>query len=122
MGKIYTAYYQNGTERIAADMSIGRANLFYQMTLLAEHYVQIPSGIAEENGQDEYPVEAETFLRFFERFWEIGWLGDTHGLFHNWARYAAGMVESIKGKPVEWIDRYGERLTIIRSGGSNELA
>lgn len=120
MGKFYTAYFQNGTERIAADMSTGRAKLFYEMTLLVEPYVQLPSGVADDNGQDEHPVEAEAFLQFFERFWEIGWLGEKHGLFHIWAQYAAGMVENISLEPREWVDRCGKRLSVLRSAGSGE--
>lgn len=116
VGKRFTARMPDGSERFLAGMPMGRSRLFVGMTRLLETDVlKMSSGIEDDQGQDEYSVNPEQFSRFFEALWVEGWIGEKRcGFFHNWARHAAGMVESMTLEAREWIDRNGERLEVIR--------
>ena len=122
MGKLFIARLADGTERFAADLSTDRARLFYDLTkLLEQKDVPLPSGLADDDGTDEYVIDADRFVAFFVRFWEIGWLGEHHaGLMHEWACLAAGMIENIIGTRQPWIDRRGEALIVRQYRGPDE--
>jgi len=100
MGKLYTAIMPNGSERFAADFSMGRAALFYDIALLLERHIQMPCGISPDFGEDEHMITPSEFIPFFERAWNEGWILETRGGFlSGWANYAAGMVENITLEP-----------------------
>ncbi len=121
MGKEFTAFLEDGTTRFAATMSAPRAVLFYDLAVLLERYVGLPCGIAPDDGSDEYQINPKQFVAFFERLWEKGWLGDSHGFIHGWAAHAAGMIENIEMKPRNWIDRNGISLEVQRYARANEI-
>lgn len=128
MGKLFTARMPDGSERFVAGMSMGRSRLFVSMTRLIEtEFLKMFSGIEDDHGQDEHSINPGQFCRFFEAFWGEGWVGEKRsGLFHNWARHAAGMVENMTLESREWVDRNGERLDVIRylrpdEGSAQEL-
>ena len=116
MGKLFTAVLPDGTERFAASMSNDRAKLFYELTVLLEHkFVNCSSGIQNDQGEDEYWIDPQQFIAFFEIVWEANWLTEhENGLLNGWARYAAGMIENITLKPRIWIDRNGHELKVRR--------
>ena len=115
MGKLYVANLSDGTQRTVASPGVGHAKLFYDLAMVAEGLLEMPSGIAADNGQDEHVVEAEQFMRFFERFWQEGWLGEKRGgLLYAWAQEAAGIIENITLTSKEWVDRNGEKLEVSR--------
>jgi hypothetical protein len=115
MGKDYKAKFADGTDRIVASFSMNRARLFYEITKIVEHYVALPSGVENDDGLDEHLVEAGQFVKFFERFWQIGWLADSNDSFlAGWSSFAAGIVENITLKPVTWIDRRGNAIQVRR--------
>lgn len=115
MGKYYTANFADGTDRIVASFSMNRARLFYEITKIIEYYVDLSSGVENDAGMDEHLIDAEQFVKFFERFWQIGWLADINDSFlAGWASFAAGIVENITLKPVTWIDRRGKAIQIRR--------
>jgi hypothetical protein len=115
MGKQFTAIMPDGSERFAAELSMGRAKLFYDIALLLERYVQLPCGITPDPGDDEHRIDPELFVLFFERVWSEGWLTDAHeGFISGWAAHAAGMIENIFLRPRSWVDRNGVKLSIQR--------
>ena len=115
MGKIYTAIIPDGSERFAADLSMGRAALFYDIALLLERYAGIPCGIAPDNGEDEHRIDTDLFISFFERLWDEGWLLEGRaGFLPDWAGHAAGMIENITLQSRRWVDRNGEELPVHR--------
>ena len=114
----------DGSERFAADMSMGRSRLFVSMTRLLETaFLNMSSGIEDDHGEDEHFVNPQQFIRFFESFWSEGWMGEKEGgFFHNWARRSAGMIENITLESREWIDRNGERLIASRCMRPDEVS
>ncbi len=116
MGKIFIALLKDGNKRFAASMSNGRAKLFYKITHLIElQFLECSSGLQDDNGEDEYLIDAQQFLEFFEEFWQQGWLAEKQGgILYNWAQYAAGMIENITLQPKKWTDRNGDVLEIQR--------
>ena len=115
MGKYYTAKLADGSSRVVASFSMDRARLFYEISKLAESYVGMPSGVGDDFGLDEHEVDAEQFVKFFARFWQLGWLADINDSFlAGWAPFAAGIVENITLEPVSWIDRRGNALEARR--------
>ena len=115
MGKLYTAVLPDGSERFAADFSMGRASLFYDIALLLERYVNMPCGIASDPGDDEHRVIASQFVPFFERVWSEGWIAESEGGFlSGWAAHAAGIIENITLQPRQWVDRKGATLPVQR--------
>lgn len=115
MGKEFTARFSDGSERFAASFSMGRAALFVDITHLLEKHLALPSGIANDPGNDEHVIDPDLFIAFFERFWDQGWLGEHRsGFLHGWAQHAAGMIENITRQSREWIDRNGEILEVRR--------
>ena len=115
MGKLYLAKLADGTERTVASPSMRHAKLFYDLAMVAEKLLEMPSGVAADNGQDEHIIEAEQFMRFFDRFWQEGWLGEKRGgLLYAWAQEAAGMIENITLTSQDWVDRNGEKLEVKR--------
>ncbi|HEY8560954.1 MAG TPA: hypothetical protein VIL74_11325 [Pyrinomonadaceae bacterium] len=115
MGRYYTAKFADGTERTVASFSTNRARLFYEITRIVERYVASPSGVEDDAGLDEHTLDAERFVEFFERFWQIGWLADGRDSFlAGWASFAAGIVENITLQPVTWIDRRGNAIQVRR--------
>ena len=115
MGKLYIASLADGSQRIVAEFSMNRAGLFYKMTKVLEEFVDRPSGVSDDDGQDEHRVDAGAFVEFFDRFWETDWLSNIDDSFvSSWARWAAGIVENITLTPVSWIDRCGEKLQVRR--------
>ncbi len=121
MGKLYTAVMSDGTERYAAEFSMGRAALFYDIALLLERYVQLPSGISPDPGNDEHRIDPSLFVPFFERIWEEGWLTDIDsGFLSGWAVYAAGIIENITLKKRTRIDRQGTELSVRRYSRPDE--
>lgn len=100
--------------RTLADFSTGRANLFYDLTKFLEKYVGQSSGVAEE-WADEYMVDGDVFVAFFNKFWRTGLLSDVYGSFvTSWAEWAAGIVDNITLQPHEWRDRQGDILVVKR--------
>ncbi|CAN5768072.1 hypothetical protein BH09VER1_BH09VER1_45710 [soil metagenome] len=115
MGKQYTAIMPGGTERFAADFSMGRAALFYDIALLLERHVHLPCGIAPDPGDEEHRIDVSLFVPFFERVWSEGWLVDVQGGFlSGWAAYAAGIIENATLQSRTWTDRYGIQLSVRR--------
>lgn len=114
MGKQFTAVLPNKQERFAADMSNGRAQLFLGIAKLLESVVEMPCGIEEDNGRDEYYIHAESFLLFFEKVHASGWITDPSGFVYGWACHAAGMIENITLTTKEWVCRDGSVLEIRR--------
>lgn len=115
MGKLFTARLSNGSEQFAAGMSMGRAKLFVDMTRLLEtKYIGLLSGIEDDHGNDEHYIDAVQFVAFFERVWSKNWLVNENGFAHNWARYAAGMIENIELEHRQWICADGIALKPIR--------
>jgi hypothetical protein len=115
MGKEYIAIMPDGTERFAADFSMDRAALFYDIALLLERYVQLPCGIAPDPGDDTHRIDASLFVPFFERVWNQGWLTDVRGGFlSGWAAHAAGIIENITLQLRRWVDRNGTELRVER--------
>jgi hypothetical protein len=110
MGKIYTAKFPDGTKRVVADFAVGRAELFYEITRLVEEKVlHQPCGVIEMP-YDEYEVDPEIFVRFFQRFWQEALAGDGVQFLYSWAQYAAGIVENITLTPLILKNRRGEVL------------
>ena len=113
MGKEYVTRFSDGNSRTLASFSMNRARLFYEITKIIENYVELPSGIEDDNGIDEYEINADKFVVFFEQFWRLGWIADNEDSFvDGWSSWAAGIVENIILKPVSWIDRKGNELQI----------
>ncbi|MEM7335432.1 MAG: hypothetical protein AAF490_25360 [Chloroflexota bacterium] len=116
MGKYIIAKFEDQSERIVADFSNGRADLFYEVTTLLEKFLQTPSGMAPDNGSNEYYLSATQFPEFFEVFWQSGWLSDIESSFViGWAEHAAGILMNISLNSAKWIDRNGRTLKIKRS-------
>ena len=116
MGRLYIAKWEDSVEeRVVADFSTNRAQIFYDMAAMLEDHVGIFSGVQEHNGMDEHIVHAEQFVRFFNRLWENGWLVDHRSsMICGWTPWAAGIVENITLKPTNWIDRNGLVLPVQR--------
>ena len=115
MGRLYTAIMPDGSERFAAHLGMGRAALFYDIASLLERYVDLPSGIAAENGEDEYLIDPTLFIAFFDRLWSDGWILEMDaGYLSGWAAHAAGMIENITLQTRRWVDRNGVELSIKR--------
>jgi hypothetical protein len=115
MGKQFIALLADGSERFAADLSTGRAALFYDIALLLEGYVGHPCGISPDAGQDEHRINPAVFLPFFERVWKEGWLAEQEsGFVAGWAGVAAGMIENITLAKRNWVDRNGTPLVVQR--------
>lgn len=115
MGKYYTARFPDGGSRILASFSADRARLFYEITKVLENHVGLPSGVEDDIGVDEHEVDSGKFVKFFERFWQLGWLADGDDSFvAGWAPWAAGIVENITLNPVSWVDRRGNTLQVRR--------
>ena len=121
MGKEFVAVMADGTRRFAATMSIGRASLFYEISLLLERYVKRSCGIAPDNGNDEHQIDPEVFIAFFEEVWAQRWLGEAEGFIHGWAAHAAGIIENITLQPRAWVDRRGVPLKVQRYLRDDEL-
>jgi len=122
MGKQFTAIMPDGSERFAADFSMDRAQLFYDIALLLERYVHLPCGIGPDPGDDEHRIDSTLFVPFFERVWSEGWLTDAQGGFlSGWATYAAGMIENISLQSHSWVDRHGVALSVQRYTRPDEI-
>lgn len=120
MGREFTAVMDDGTERFAASMAMGRTALFYDIALLLERYIERPCGISPAS-EDEHRIDPEIFMEFFEEFWNRGWIGEAGGFVHGWAAYAAGMIENITLQPKTRVDRRGVELKVRRYLRQDEL-
>lgn len=122
MGKEFTAILPDGTERFAAGFANRRAQLFYDIALLLERYVNLPCGISPDTGEDEHLIDPAQFIPFFERVWKEGWPTDIRGGFlTGWAAYAAGMIENITLEKRTWVDRDGATLSPQRQMRPEEI-
>ncbi|MFO0979012.1 MAG: hypothetical protein U0996_21565 [Planctomycetaceae bacterium] len=123
MGKLFTARMPDGSERFAGGLSMGRAQLFFDMTKLLEKHLECTSGIADDIGEDEHVINPGEFIKFFECFWQQhDWMGERQsGFYHAWAAIAAGMIENITLTPRRWVDRNGEVLTVNRYQRPDEV-
>jgi len=94
---------------------MGRSRAFYDLTKILESYVDAPSGVSPDSGEDEHLIDPLLFEQFFELVWKTDWLAEKQsGLFYRWAQLAAGMLENITLQPRTWIDRNGEELQRVR--------
>lgn len=115
MSKFFTAKFPDGSERFASSFANLSAQAFFDQTQLLEGYVNAPSGISPDFGENEHLIDPSLFEQFFELVWKADWLVEKqNGLFHPWARLAAGMLENITFQPRTLIDRNGEELLRIR--------
>ena len=126
MGKRFTAILPDGTRRFAADMGYKRSAHFCEIAWLLEPHVGLSCGIHPDNGMDEYLIQSDLFLAFFERLWRTDSILESDGslptwvehececLFPHWAGLAAGMLENMTLQERDWIDRRGERLAVQR--------
>ena len=122
MGKQYTAIMPDGSERFAADFSIGRATLFYDIALLLERHVHLPCGISLDPGDDTHRINPILFIPFFECIWHQGWLTECRsGFLSGWAAHAAGIIENITLRPRRWTDRDGIDLSVQRYLRADEI-
>lgn len=116
MGRLYIAKFEDSSEeRVVAEFSTNRAQLFYDIAAILEGHVGIFSGVQENKGVDEHIVHAEQFVRFFNRLWKNGWLVDNRSsMICGWTPWAAGIVENITLKSTNWVDRNGLLLPVQR--------
>lgn len=78
--------------RAVTSFAPGRSVSFFQIAKILEQKLQHPCGIEDRSYMDEYEVDSQNFLPFFEKFMSYEWEGEGVEHLYNWAANAAGVV------------------------------